>query len=202
MSFARTLTLDVQYQQEVGYVGMCEWNIQSEGGRIFLTKHECIEEYVPGKFFKREGPILLQAIDRYRMFTAESPDLLIIDGHGTAHPQKSGIAVWIGTRTKIPTIGLAKRSLLPNPPDVGTEAGDYQQVLLHGEVVGHIVRTQKGIKPVFVSPGFGISCEEAVKTILSLRGKFRIIEPMRKADFSARAFARGEIEPNWISLLE
>lgn len=202
MSFARILTLDVQYKQEVGYVGMCEWNAQPEGVRIFLTKHECTEEYVPGKFFKREGPILLQAIDRYRMFTGESPELLIIDGHGTAHPQKSGIAVWIGTQTKLPTIGLAKRSLLPNPPDVGTEAGDHREVIHHEEVVGHVVRTQKNIKPVFVSPGFGISSEEAVNIILSLRGKFRIIEPMRQADFSARAFARGEIDSDWVNLSE
>jgi deoxyribonuclease V len=69
-------------------------------------------------------------------------------------------------------------------------------VTLDGRVVGHAVRTQEGVRPVWVSPGHLVGVDVSVAVVLQLARKFRVPEPLRHADRAARARARGERGPS------
>lgn len=185
-------TIDVQYKGENGFVAVdfLRWE---EGHQETFGLHEfVIEPYVPGFFAFREGPLLMRAIERVKEFTGISPQLVIIDGHGLAHPRKFGVACWLGLEMNIPTLGCAKETLVQYEGDLEEEVGSTLPVFVDGEVVGKVLRTAVGVKPVFVSPGHLISMEESVNVVLSLSTGYRIIEPIRRADQAARAYAKGQ----------
>ena len=48
--------------------------------------------------------------------------------------------------------------------------------------VGAVLRTRYHVKPVFVSPGHLIDLKTSMEIVLACTGKFRIPEPLRRAD--------------------
>ena len=66
--------------------------------------------YVPGLLSFREGPVILEALDKLET----PPDLLMLDGQGVAHPRRFGIASHMGLLTDIPAFGCAKTRLIGN----------------------------------------------------------------------------------------
>jgi len=148
------------------------------------------QEYVPGFFAFREGPLLLQMIKQLIDVEGLHPRLLVIDGHGVAHPRKIGLASWVGVQVDIPTIGLGKESLLKFTGELDEEAGSILSILWESEIRGYALRTVTGIKPVFVSAGHNMSHKESLAVIRSFADKYRIIDPMRRADMAARKMAR------------
>lgn len=183
-------TFDIQYENRLAYVAVDVQKWKGENLGTFLKKYPVEEEYQSGYFAFREGKILEKCFQDILKTTTFRPKLLIIDGHGTAHPRKLGLATWIGIKCNVPSIGVAKRTLLSYEGDLGENAGSKLAVYLEEEVVGYVLRTQDGIKPVFVSSGTRISQEKSLEIIFELRGEYRIIEPIRRADHAARQFAR------------
>lgn len=51
-----------------------------------------------------------------------------------------------------------------------------------GEVVGAALRTRDGVRPVFVSPGHRTDLATAVEVVLTVSPRYRIPEPIRRAD--------------------
>ena len=148
--------------------------------------------YVPRFFCFREGPPLLTTLMAIRERFDLDPDLILVDGHGIAHPRRFGLACWVGVKTGTPTIGCAKNTLLKYTGEVGRERGDVLPIRDGSQVVGAALTTRSEVKPVFVSPGHEISLETALEVILAL-SRYRIPDPLRRADQVARACARGQV---------
>ncbi|MCU0425687.1 MAG: endonuclease V [Candidatus Kapabacteria bacterium] len=187
-------TLDVQYVGEVGFVALDVMRFSGKKYGIFVSKQHVTFPYIPQFFSFREAPLLLHLIRRVILQTGLQPTLLIIDGHGTAHPRKFGIASHIGVEMNLPTIGAAKEPLLRYSGALGEKRGSTLPMLLDGETVGYVLRTQDGTNPVFVSVGHLLNAEAVCEIVIKFTTNYRISEPLRRADQAARAFARGERE--------
>lgn len=138
--------------------------------------------YIPGLLSFREAPVLVEAFRRLRAM----PDLLIVDGHGYAHPRRFGLACHLGLLLDLPTIGCAKSRLCGEESPLGAERGSVAALTDAGEVIGSLVRTQTGIRPVYVSVGHRLSLEACEAWVLRCARRFRLPEPTRLADHAAR----------------
>ena len=133
--------------------------------------------YVPGLLSFREGPILLEAVRKL----AQTPDLVIFDGQGIAHPRGIGIAAHMGLFLGIPTVGCAKTRLCGEFDPPGEERGARSPLMMNGERLGAVVRTKERVKPLFVSPGHLIDMEGSVEAVLNCLGGYRLPESTRQA---------------------
>ncbi len=138
--------------------------------------------YVPGLLSFREAPLLLKAWEQLIL----SPDLLLADGQGLAHPRRMGIACHLGLLVDIPTIGCAKSRLCGEYDPVGEETGAVSDLMDQGEVIGTVLRTRSRVAPVYVSIGHKIDLASAVEWVLRLCRGFRLPEPARLAHQAAR----------------
>jgi len=190
-------TFDIQYKGDKGFVAIdvLAWPDQSLG--IFTQVYNATVAYEPGYFAFREGPLLAQALKELCTTRNLVPNLLIIDGHGTAHPRRLGVASWLGIIADVPAIGVAKDPLLKRAYSIGTEKGDRASIYDGDEIIGYVLRTRKEVKPVYVSCGHQVSQITAVEIIFALAGDYRIIEPIRRADQFARRFSNVEWPVGW-----
>lgn len=133
--------------------------------------------YVPGLLSFREAPALLSALARLKSL----PDVLIVDGHGWAHPRRFGLACHLGVLLDLPTIGCAKALLVGKVGHLEAKAGSTAEIKADGEVLGLAVRTRKNVKPVYVSIGHKIDLLCAARIVLSCGRGYRLPEPTRQA---------------------
>ncbi|WP_283136941.1 deoxyribonuclease V [Rhizohabitans arisaemae] len=138
--------------------------------------------YVPGLFAFRELPTLVTALEKLRT----TPDLLVCDGYGLAHPRRFGLACHLGVLTGLPTVGVAKTSFIGQYAEPGQQRGDWAPIVDHDEVVGRALRTRSGVKPVYVSQGHRIGLDNACAHVLALSPAYRLPEPIRQADHLSR----------------
>ncbi len=134
--------------------------------------------YVPGLLALREAPPVLAALDKLPM----RPDLLMVDGQGIAHPRRCGIAAYLGVTLDLPSIGVAKSRLVGTHDEPGPEVGDWTPLLDKEEVIGAVVRTRRGAKPLYISIGHRIDLAHAVQFMLGALRGYRLPEPTRLAD--------------------
>ncbi|WP_054853730.1 endonuclease V [Vulcanisaeta distributa] len=116
--------------------------------------------YVPTLLSFRELKPVVNAYLRLRT----RPQVVLIDGHGRAHPYRLGIASHFGVCMRVPTIGVAK-SLLYGKVDGGVE-GPILDIGTN-EVIGWAIQCAPS-KPTYVSVGYGISLRSAVNLIKRL----------------------------------
>jgi deoxyribonuclease V len=137
--------------------------------------------YVPGLLSFREAPLILAACEELTV----TPDLLMVDGQGIAHPRRMGLASHLGLCLDIPTIGCAKSRLCGSHDEPGNERSSYAELLGNGEVIGAVVRTRTGVKPVYVSIGHKIDLPTAIHFVLECCRGYRLPEPTRLAHQAA-----------------
>lgn len=133
--------------------------------------------YIPGLLSFREIPVLIDAMKRLET----DPDLILCDGQGIAHPRGVGLASHLGLLLNKPTIGCAKSRLVGEFSTVGLEKGNYAKLYYKGRVIGAVLRTRKGVKPLFISPGNKINLSASMKIVLGCSIKYRLPEPTRQA---------------------
>ena len=139
--------------------------------------------YIPGLFTFREGPAILAAMNHLSV----TPDLLMFDGHGIAHPRRCGLASHIGLLLDMPAVGCAKTRLSGRYEEPHPEKGSYSYLNDGDETIGAVVRTRSKVKPVFVSIGHRINLEDCINIVLACCTRYRLPETTRRADKLARS---------------
>lgn len=138
--------------------------------------------YVPGLLAFREIPSVLAALEALHL----DPGLVVCDGYGLAHPRRFGLASHLGVLTGLPTIGVAKNPFTFAYVEPAAPRGSTAPLLAGADEVGRAVRTQAGVKPVFVSVGHRVSLDTACAHTLALAPKYRVPESTRRADALCR----------------
>lgn len=134
--------------------------------------------YVPGFLSFREIPAILDALEKLTL----TPQLILCDGQGIAHPRRFGLACHLGVLTQLSTIGVAKSLFIGKHDPLAPERGATQPLVDRGETIGTVLRTRHNINPVYVSIGHKISLETAVDYVLRCTPKYRLPETTRLAD--------------------
>lgn len=147
--------------------------------------------YVPGLLSFREAPLILAALEKITV----TPDLIMVDGQGMAHPRRMGLASHLGLFLGVPTIGCAKSRLCGECEEPGSEAGSYAELTDKGEVIGSALRTKAGVKPVYVSIGHMIDLPSAMRWVLACCRGYRLPEPTRLAHQAAGGNLKSEKLP-------
>lgn len=114
--------------------------------------------YLSGYLFMREAPLVISAFKALK----EKIDLLLVDGHGIAHPRRAGLAVFVGLALEIPTLGIAKSLLVGK---IGPFEGIIAPILLDDSVVGIAFRVPETGKIYFASPGHKLTVEDSINVV-------------------------------------
>lgn len=155
---------------------------------ISLVKMDVHFPYVPGYLAFREVPALLKAWQQL----PQKPDVLLVDGHGIAHPRRMGIAAHFGTLTGQRSMGCAKKILCGTHQEPDREKTGFSPIHHKGEHIGWAVRSKDNVKPVFVSPGHKMSLDDSLNIIQECLGRYRLPEPTRLAHEAVNKFRTGE----------
>ena len=134
--------------------------------------------YIPGLLSFREIPAILDAFKKLNII----PDLLLCDGQGLIHPRRFGLACHLGVLVNIPSIGVAKSHYIGKYDAVGLEKGNWQPLIYQEKVIGAVVRSRTGVKPIYVSTGHKISLKTAINYVLKCTSKYPLPETTRWAD--------------------
>ncbi|WP_337885189.1 deoxyribonuclease V [Fischerella thermalis] len=191
---AEVITSD-QLQQPVKYVAGVDMGFEANGTisraavavlsfpelelqETSLARRPTSFPYIPGFLSFREIPAVLDALEKIKI----TPDLILCDGQGIAHPRRFGIACHLGVIVNIPSIGVAKSLLVGKHEELPDARGSWQPLIHKGEIVGAVLRTRVGVKPVYVSSGHRISLPTAIDYVLRCTPKYRLPETTRIAD--------------------
>lgn len=191
---ARRVCLDNRLPREIRYVAGVDVSYQ-RGSRDFFAAVVVLQmpgltvvdkvcasgtvtfPYIPGLLSFRELPVVLQAFKKL----ATTPDVVMVDGQGIAHPRHLGLASHLGLWLDQPTIGCAKSRLCGEHGHPGSRRGDRVPLRLENETVGAVLTTRDGIKPLYISPGHLLDVDTAVELVLRCLGRYRLPEPTRLA---------------------
>ncbi|MGC8896355.1 MAG: endonuclease V [Candidatus Bathyarchaeia archaeon] len=142
--------------------------------------------YIPTLLSFREVPPSILCIRKLQT----TPDVFLVDGHGFAHPYGCGFASHLGLAIGKPTIGVAKDRLFGEVEKVKAEE-EFAFLKHHNNrIIGAVVATKDGCKPVYVSVGHMISLETAIKIVKHCARSSRIPEPILKAHETANLVKR------------
>ncbi len=178
--YERVAGLDIAYEGDKTFAAMVIFDLETckETGRYHAEGHATFP-YIPTYLAFREMPAVASL-----MRHVDERTIVMYDGNGVLHPEGFGVASQIGVAFDIGTIGVAKKLLCGTV--TGTAKGGRRDVLLDGRRVGYAMSSRRGLNPVYVSVGHGISLRRASE----ICGKFlihRVPEPTRQAHIAAEA---------------
>jgi len=169
--------VDVSYEGEDGYAALVVLRASDLAViQEVIVRRRADFPYIPTYLAYRELPLIRAAFERL----AEPPTILLVDGHGTLHPARCGIACMVGVTLDVPTIGVAKNPLVGSP-DRRPAIGEAVPVRERGDLLGYALRTGASAKPLFVSVGHRVASRSAVRIVRQLC-RTRNPEPLRLAD--------------------
>lgn len=158
-----------------------------------VIKSETRFPYVPGYLAFREVPALVKAWEQLQ----QKPGVLVVDGHGIAHPRRMGIATHFGAVTGQASMGCAKKILTGKYAEPAPEPGSASPIFDREEQIGYAFRSKAKTAPVYISPGHLMGLQNSLALIRGCTGKYRIPEPTRLAHELVNRFRRGEIQEGY-----
>jgi len=108
-------------------------------------------------------------------------DVYMVGAHGFSHPRRAGLASHLGVILDRPTVGVAKSKLCGEAEEPPNAKGEYTLLKEKDEIIGAVVRTRPGAKPVYVSVGHKLSLETAIAITLRTTTTYRLPQPLRLA---------------------
>jgi deoxyribonuclease V len=143
--------------------------------------------YTSGLLALREGPLLEEAVRGLPAL----PEVLLVNATGRDHPRRAGLALHLGARLEIPSVGVTDRPFHAIGPWPADEPGATGPLRIAGEIVGYWVRTKRGARPLAIHAGWRTDPETGVSIVLSVTGKSRTPTPLREARRAAREARAG-----------
>ena len=154
--------------------------------------------YVPGFLAFREIPAILKAFNQIPVKPDNlRPDVIMFDGNGILHARRMGIASHFGTLTQTVTLGCAKKKLAGIYEEPANMKGDYSPVTDKNETIGFALRSKNNVRPVFISPGYGMNLSDSMTITLRCLGKHRLPEPTRYAHDFVNQFRTGILKEGY-----
>ena len=132
--------------------------------------------YIPTLLSFRETEPAVLSVRKLRT----QPDLFLVDAHGFAHPYHCGFASHLGLILRKPVIGVAKNKLIGEVKEIKSKT-DSNLIEYNQTIVGAVVTTKSGRKPVYVSVGHMISLETAIEIVRHCARNKRTPEPILMA---------------------
>jgi deoxyribonuclease V len=133
--------------------------------------------YIPGYLSFRELPAVLAALKKLKI----SPDLVLCDGQGIAHPRRFGLACHLGVITGLPSIGVAKSRLIGKHAEPAATKGAWVPLTDKGETIGAVLRSRDNVRPLYISTGHHVDLPTAIDYVLRCTTHFRLPETTRWA---------------------
>ena len=166
--------------------------VGEERARIAVVSGEAPAPYVAGLLALRDGPLLEAAVRRL----PSCPEVLLVNATGRDHPRRAGLALHLGARLEIPSIGVTAQPLIARGDWPADDPGAQGLLRIEDDVVGCWLRPRRGVRPIVVHPGWRIDLETAVAVVIASTRDARTPEPLRQARRAAReARARSEKLP-------
>jgi deoxyinosine 3'endonuclease (endonuclease V) len=170
--------IDVSYIENSAYCSALI--MERHSWQVIEVANACIkttQPYIPGLFMVREAKPLLSTLRLLK----KSFDLLLIDAHGILHPRRFGLACYIGTVLKKPTIGVGKRLLC------GYVRKD-QFVEDCGQIIGFkVCNAGRRKRSIYISVGNYISLGTSIRIVRELiKEGHWMPEPLRMADINSK----------------
>jgi deoxyribonuclease V len=159
------LAIDVHYKDNTAKaVGALirHWN-DAEAHRYIIKYIDSVEEYVPGFFYKRELPCILEIIKDVDL---QSVSYIIVDGFvvlDDAGKPGLGAYVYDSLQSQVPVIGVAKSNFHEN--------------------LKHVMPVLRGTstKPLYVT-AIGTDLQQAAENIKSMHGDYRLPTVLKELD--------------------
>lgn len=187
LSIKKVAGIDLAYWniENKEYAVCCIVVLEKESKQVIEVKHTLGRinvPYIPGCLAFRELPLILETIKKLET----SPDLFMFDGNGYLHPRHMGIATHASFYINKPTIGVAKNYYKIENIDYimpSNEKNAYTDIVIKGEVYGRVLRTQKNVRPIFISVGNYIDLDSATSIVCDfINSESHIPIPTRLAD--------------------
>lgn len=135
--------------------------------------------YIPGFLSFREAEPMKSAISNL----IQDYDVLLVNGHGIAHPRGLGIASHIGVDLGVPSVGVAKGLLCGEVKEDSEKKA--VPVFFEDRVVGYRITPGRKRRPIYVSPGNLVSLKSSLEIVKACLRRHSLPEPLYKAHRAA-----------------
>ena len=176
--------VDASYANDLAYATCVVMDNQNRTLESASAKVKVRFPYIPGYLSFREAPVLEAAARKISRF-----DVLMVNGHGVAHPRGCGLASQVGLDLSVATIGVARKQLVGQVRDA---LNDRAPLIYRRTVVGGRL-TFESNSNLFVSVGHNISLETSLNIVRRMSTGRRLPEPLWWAHQLAGSLRRSSL---------